>query len=181
MDKMNPPESITQAVRSMRTGPPPPIMRTPTPSPPPEPFTARNAPSPEIRPAPQPLPVSGNSSASASELSSGSKSITGTSVSGDSASLVSDMEVPLNYQQPQQPLAEPPLPQQSQEWSYERWMPLGVAALTFVTIFSAGPLLLPTRLTKVEDGKPDKAKWALAAGSCACSVFVLIHAYQMFA
>lgn len=174
---MNAPDSITQAVRSMRA--PPALQALPSTSPPPQPMQLLKAQSPPIQAQPS-APALRPSMQSSSGGSSASKSVTNSSISGDSASLVSDIQ-PAPYTFDQRAGTPPPLPPTpaTKEWSFDRWMPLSVAAVTFVTVFSAGPLLLPSRLLKPSNGKPDKAKWVLAAGSCACTVFAVIHMYRL--
>ena len=60
-----------------------------------------------------------------------------------------------------------------------RWMPLILSIITFATVFSAGPLLFPDRLIKM-DGRPDKKKWALAAGGGAAAALAGTYAVQAF-
>ncbi len=174
---MDPPDGgfVTQAVRSLRAGPPPP-------SPPILPAPAE--PSVPFEPPTQSPPPPPPSSSSSSSFSQGGD--TGSSASQDIQPLrdqyaPSPSPAPSGRMRPRNG-SPPPVstsPPGSSEWSLHKWFPLLVAAVTFATIFSAGPLLLPGRFAK-EDGRPDKTRWVLAAGAGASGALVLIYVVRYF-
>ena len=81
----------------------------------------------------------------------------------------------------QQPLLDAVEPRKGGgEWSLRRWLPLLAAAVTFASIFSAGPLLLPHTFRNDESGRPDKQRWAVAAGAGAVAVLSAVALAQVF-
>ena len=176
--------TITQAVRSLRPVEGAGTIPTPTPV-----LPALPSPLPPAIPAPASIPDAPPPPPSASGSGSSGSSQTSGSGTASSASQASSAGIqPLRRRTTPPPAARPAArgPQQQSsapqddEWSMQKWLPLLVAATTFAAVFSAGPLLAPGRFLR-EDGRPDKLKWALAAGGTASVVLVGVYAARSFA
>ncbi len=191
-----PDQTITQAVRSLRSAAADPVpvpipipsqpavlaLPAPAPTPPPPP------PLP-VAPAPPPPPSASASGTSASGSSGSSGTGSGSSGSSGSASAPASDIRPLHRRagvrptpppDPRRgPAAAPGAPEDA-EWSLHKWTPLLLAAAAFAAVFSAGPLLAPGRLVG-EDGRPLKLKWATVAAGAAAGVLVGVYAVRALA
>ena len=151
------PDSLTHMARSLRQPPSQPAPPIEVPSPP--------------SPAPQAPPPAPSSSTSSADLQADDYSVTSQDIQ------------PLRRRFSRSPApspSPPPLPKQAPKPSFlARWLPLLVAWVTFLGIFSAGPLVVQTRFTKA-DGRPDKAQWAMVAGIGAALAMLIVYAARRF-